>query len=66
MPALNSVDGPVRPQGYSKVTLRVMKRSGQARKLTLHNVLYLPQYPINLFSASQLLKEGGAIELDYL
>jgi hypothetical protein len=41
MPALNGVDGPVRPQGYGKVTLRVMKRSGQARKLTLHNVLYL-------------------------
>jgi hypothetical protein len=41
MPALNNVDGPVRPQGYSKVTLRVMKHSGQARKLTLYNVFYL-------------------------
>jgi hypothetical protein len=29
------VDGPIRSQGYSKITLRVMKYSGQARKLIL-------------------------------
>ena len=64
--ALNSVDSPIRPQGYSKITLRVMKRSGQARKLMLHNVLYLLQCLINLFLVLQLLKESGAIELDCL
>jgi hypothetical protein len=35
------VDSPVRPQGYGKIILRVIKRNSQARKLILHNILYL-------------------------
>jgi hypothetical protein len=27
MLALNSMDGPIRPQGYSKITLRVIKHN---------------------------------------
>jgi hypothetical protein len=39
--ALNNVNSPIRPQGYSKVILRIMKRNNQARKLILYNILYL-------------------------
>jgi hypothetical protein len=41
MLVLNGVDGPIRPQGYGKITLRIIKHSGQARKLMLYNILYL-------------------------
>jgi hypothetical protein len=41
IPALNSMDGPIRPQGYGKIILRIIKHNSRERKLILYNILYL-------------------------
>ena len=59
-PPVLTAAGPVAPIGCGTVKLDVSVPSG-TRQLIIRNVLYMPTFPCNLFSALQLMLNGGRI-----
>ena len=59
-PPVLTTAGPVAPIGCGTVKLDVSVPSG-TRQLIIRNILYMPIFPCNLFSALQLLLNGGRI-----
>ena len=55
--------GGVKPEGFGDVVIRAKVGDGEHRAVTLHSVLYIPQFPINLLSGVKLLLSGGTIDL---
>ena len=61
LPMIGTANGPTRPLGTGTVTLNCKLSSGKMRKVCLTDVLYLPCYPMNLFSGRKPYAQGGYI-----
>jgi hypothetical protein len=59
---ITTFNGPVRPKGMGTVQLRVPLTSGKIKTIELLDCLYMPNCPINLFSAKKLYNAGGYIK----
>jgi hypothetical protein len=64
MGPVDTAGGPVIPVGIGTVKLYLPKSNGGRTELTLYDVIYMPQCPINLFSLHKLNKLGGYLKGD--
>ena len=60
LPSVLTAAGPIAPIGCGTVKLDVSVPTG-TRQLIIRNVLFMPTFPCNLFSALELLLKGGRI-----
>jgi hypothetical protein len=54
-------NGFIRPGGIGTVVLRVKKSDGSIGILTLYDIVYMPTFPVKIFSLLKLLMIGGTI-----
>jgi len=55
---IDTADGPLTALGTGTVNLRLLRTDSSIREVVLHDVTYMPKYPVNLFGARKLMKES--------
>ena len=64
MAPVKTAGGLVKLLSIGTVKLYLPKSNGRRTELTLYDVIYMPQCPINLFSLQKLIKLGGYLKGD--
>ena len=59
LPVMHTANGPVRPLGIGTVSLDCPQSNGRNTTLTLVDVVYMPESPLNLLSGLKLMATGG-------
>jgi hypothetical protein len=63
---IGTVNSDTRPEGSGTIDIQTVLSDGTTKTIRLYNCLYIPTYPINLFSCYRLLQKGGYIRDGYL